>query len=236
MCTKRVRATACAVALAALAGCLFVPVGYPTWTRTPAVQVNAPGEEIVAVVVERKTIFTNWTPFGLPETHEEIVGLVNIDASRRLEAQNALTWDGGVAGFIFVAPVLAAGRTTREVRLYRPGCQTVTVPAWANVDQIVWRPASGVQEQMQALERINVKESALSRAEQQLFCLFLAREYDRLAAASSNLPDGGKLQEVLTANAQTLVGRAKGLENDLPKPPKADADVRQAGHQDAEAK
>ncbi len=223
----RLSALGAVVCLIALAGCLFVPVGYPTWSRTPEVAVNAPADQVVAVLVRRRSDATNITVPN--EKKEEIISLLNPDRLCRLEARNEMTWDCAVAGFIFVMPILFASSSTVELRLYRPGYETVIVPSWAKVEQIVWRPAPDVPGQMQALERMNVKESELPRDQQQLYCLFLSREFERLAGAAAALPDDGKLRDVLTANAQGMVTKAKGLENEQPKPAEKKEEVQQAG-------
>lgn len=203
------------VLLGGVAGCLFIPLGYPTWSRTPEVNVNAAPEEVLGVLVEKQHIYTNWTPFGLPVETCEVKKLVAFDPSRKLEAQNALTWDGGLAGFVVFAPVLAVGRTTAEVRLYRPGYQTVVIPAWGGQSAIGWQPANTVEDQMQALEKIAIDKSQLTKSEQQLYTLFLSREYDRLAATAQTLPEGAKLHQVLVANAQNLFKKAKNIQNDI---------------------
>jgi hypothetical protein len=231
--SARLLALTLVIAVGLCAGCLFIPLGYPTWSRTPEVNLNAPQDEVLAVLVMKQHTYTNWTPLGLPVESCEIVKFVTFDPSRKLEAQNALTWDGALAGFVVCVPVLAVGRTTAEVRLYRPGYEAVTIPAWGSQTAIHWHPAESIAEQVQALDKVAIEKSQLTKAEQQLYTLFLSREYERLAAAAASLPDGGKLRQALLANSHGLLKKARNLQYE-DKDDEEEKAVKQAEHQEVQ--
>jgi hypothetical protein len=183
-----------------LSGCFGF--AYPSVSETPAVTVREND-------VRAFRLISDWTMSG-PWMTGPIQNCHSIEelpiTQETVEGQQ----DSYFAYYYLIFPVLNGSRTrTVEVLLYRPGYETVEIPAqsrlWAwfapKRVQAVWKPAPDLAAQEKALERIvcGYWHHSMGKATWQ----FAAQEYTRLAQSPLAAgPEMQKTRERLLAKAR----------------------------------
>jgi hypothetical protein len=177
-------------------GCLGF--GYPDLSRTPAVTVDSNEVHAFRVLSQATAIGPIITsPVWLRGSVEEIPVMSGMVGPQG---------DADFAYYFVLFPLLEAGHSrTLEVLLYRPGYETVVIPAhswWLTLgreapEKVAWKEAPDLLAQKEALDRI--VEGWSLRSLNKGVLEFLAQEYERLAnselaAAPTMAPSREKLR------------------------------------------
>jgi hypothetical protein len=165
--------------------------GYPSVSQTP--RVNVPDANVRAFRDEGQITFTGPIMTG-PVYASGSVKEIPVVAAK-VEPQTYAYFPY----YYLIFPFQGSTSGDMSVLLYRPGFQTVEVPArpwwrfpgWTEPERVVWKEASDLAAQMEALEKVLPKnfdreENFLDKNVRE----FAAREYARLAADPRALAPG----------------------------------------------
>lgn len=128
-----------------LTGCLVV--SYPTWSQTPLLPLKAPSDEISAfrIYVTETCLYER---ILLKSDYEYSLAKTSTFAGMAMP-QTLVTAD-------FVGMVSGLGATTfhhtLQLRLYRPGFETVGIHSWDLNKEIIWRKAEGIMKREKAID------------------------------------------------------------------------------------
>jgi hypothetical protein len=205
---NRARRFLCRVALlapAALgAGCL-IPYAYPKLDYVPGCDLGPKVTDVhafrVDVTADQADIDANGS-YTLSEIVPKSDGTFPPQANLSLERGHY------VFGVVLNYNVGRLHAT--RVRLYRPGYQLVELPAWSSNKDIVWRATTDWREQEKAIEDLirwptfttdghtvgggDLARTGIPEAARRAL-VFVATEYERVAALATNPEDATRLRE-----------------------------------------
>ncbi len=150
-------------------GCLVVPFGYPTWSRTPELKVKAEGDQVLTLRVRRQMNYEFGVLSAGPIVECVIEKVwIHQDAESTV-ASNALGCTYGFAG-LACNPMLAGIPTpmwnirsdNEETWLYRPGYQVIVLGNPLTPSVLTWLPTASHRDRLEALAKVS-EEPAWNR-------------------------------------------------------------------------
>src|SRR5262249_15197797 len=196
--------TGCLLCLACLGGCLYC--AYPRIDYTPEVNLDAPASGVHVFRVDSTTegVF----PFsGFIHVPEDQLHRWNKTSSSSMLSEVCATPTETVPAQIksslsygFVIPILVVNALlhtshSMSLRLYRPGYELIEIKSWERPGQIVWKRAPDLESQEKVLDALmdgQLTVGAGSPAHLNAL-LFVAAEFERLAAATSSKQQKARL-------------------------------------------
>jgi hypothetical protein len=174
-----------------LSGCLG-GYAYPTVAVTPAMKVADTEEHVYAF---RVAVKDESAVIDFPEEHVYVLSEMTVLPTGHVLPQARVGCD---FGWYFISPLTYWKHThqTMQVRLYRPGWQTIEVGSWELLAEPTWTAAADLAAQEQAVDRLvscgtpsrppifqskNVLAPGSAGREHHDALLFAAAEYERLA-------------------------------------------------------
>jgi hypothetical protein len=139
-----------AALLPLLAGCFVpIPYGYPHVSYIPSAHVTGPSDEVRAF---RLDITADLSCIDFCRGDSYTFRQIAVLPGGRIPSQARFTCD---YGFLWNCVALSyhkhLSHTTR-VRCYRPGYRTVELRSWESPPEVVWKPASDLAGQEQAVD------------------------------------------------------------------------------------
>ncbi|MBI3412328.1 MAG: hypothetical protein HY040_28750 [Planctomycetes bacterium] len=130
-----------------LSGC-FIPLAYPTWSQTPLVPLDAPNEEVHAFRVHVKE---DWSGPEFWKEYEYTLAPVPTLAGHSIP-QTTVSADYGCLWLCVALNFVVHTHHTLELRLYRPGYETVEIKSWDLTKEIAWKKADDLAEHEKAID------------------------------------------------------------------------------------
>lgn len=189
-----------------LSGC--VPYGYPSFSRTPSVTINAPPSDVHAFRVD----IDNFSFVGLDPAAEQLTELRPAGDQVNSQFQASTSW--GLLSFPFGA--MFHHSKSLGLRLYRPGYETVDYKSWAMGGKAEWKPARDLAAQERALDDLlqggTTLTDTMTPAQKNAY-LYIASEYERFAAMSGPADQQARLAEKATKFRDLAKGEVKKKES-----------------------
>jgi hypothetical protein len=124
-----------------------IPYAYPKLEHTPSVKLDSAPGEVHAFRVDRSRSIVD-----AGATVSESLREVPIRDANEIQAETKPSATYGIAVVGFALNYLIQRDHTVEVRLHRPGFESVVIRPWEHVDQVQWKPAVDFAAQEQALD------------------------------------------------------------------------------------
>jgi hypothetical protein len=134
-----------------LTGCIPIPYVYPTMDFVPPTQVGVPHDEVRAFRVD---VRKEWGPCFAFQASRIALAEVPCSATGRTSSQVQVSMGYGYLLPYGVLNYQFGTHPDLELRLYRPGCQTVRVDSWQRLEQVDWQQAATLQEQERAIDQL----------------------------------------------------------------------------------
>jgi hypothetical protein len=166
---------------------MFPYCAYPAFDYTPRVKIDSAPDEVRAFRVDMCKRATDVSPFRAP--FEECLSEIPVANYDEVPAQlkPSITY-----GVIVLAVALNYGTHTSHslaLRLYRPGYELVEIRTWERANRVDWNPASDLNAQEQALDRLytsNRLEKGSKSSPHRDALMFGVGEYNRLGVAADS--------------------------------------------------